>query len=80
MDGWTDGQMDGWTDGRTDGWTDGWTDGRTDGWTDGRTDGWTDGRTGDNFGPSIFFILRYIKHYTYVLITIYIKVVRTNFL
>ena len=27
--------------------------------------GWMDGWDGDQKGPLIFFILRYIKHYTY---------------
>ena len=39
-----------------------------------------DGRTGDNFRPSIFFNLRYIKYYTHIRITLYIRVVRTKFL
>ena len=35
--------------------------------TDGRVDGWTDGRVdGHQKGPLIFFILRYIKHYTHI--------------
>ena len=33
----------------------------------GRTDGWTGGRVdGEQKGPLIFFILRYIKHYTHI--------------
>ena len=36
-----------------------------DGWTDGT--GWTGGRMdGHEKGPLIFFILRYIKHYTHI--------------
>ena len=35
----------------------------TDGLTGGRVDGWTDGH---QKGPLIFFILRYIKHYTHI--------------
>ena len=33
------------------------------GWTDGRVDGRVDG---EQKGPLIFFILRYIKHYTHI--------------
>ena len=46
-------------------------------WWDGRTDGRTDG---NQKCPLIFFILRYIKHWTYIYINMDIKIVRTNFL
>ena len=40
--------------------------------------GW--GGMGNQKCPLIFFILRYIKDYTYIYINIYIKNVLTNFL
>ena len=46
-----------------------------------RVDGWTGGRVdGGQKGPLIFFILRYIKHYTHIYIYMYIKNVLANFL
>ena len=38
------------------------------------------GLDGNQKCPLIFFILRYIKHYTYIYLNMYIKIVRTNFL
>ena len=40
----------------------------------------TDGTDGPQKCPLIFFILRYIKHYTHIYLNIYKKKFRTNFL
>ena len=56
-----------WRDGLTGGRVDGLTGWRVDGLTGGRVDGLTGGRVdGYQKGPLIFFILRYIKHYTHI--------------
>ena len=49
------------------------------GWGGMGWDGW-DGWDGHQNGPLIFFILRYIQHYTYTNLYIYKKNVLTNFL
>ena len=38
------------------------------------------GLDGNQKCPLIFFILRYIKHYTHIYLNMYKKIVRTNFL